>query len=234
MTGISPRWRIGSSGSRMERSGKEVSLMLGNNNKKILNKLAKNTLRRNKKQMSILFLTICLSAFMLFSVFTLGITYLDLSRQQDTRLNGAEYDIALMNGFTEQQKESLEENSFARSVGTESYAGYIKSTEYDDTVDTGLLWCDQTFWEEQMAPARTKTEGFYPKEKDQLMVTREGLKALGKEDLQIGDRLFLAYEDNTGIHTGEFVISGIWDGYGDKAPVFRSEERRVGKEGVGG
>ena len=96
----------------MERSGKEVSLMLGNNNKKILNKLAKNTLRRNKKQMSILFLTICLSAFMLFSVFTLGITYLDLGRQQDTRLNGAEYDIALMNGFTEQQKESLEENSF--------------------------------------------------------------------------------------------------------------------------
>ena len=198
--------------------------MLGNNNKKILNKLAKNTLRRNKKQMSILFLTICLSAFMLFSVFTLGITYLDLSRQQDTRLNGAEYDIALMNGFTEQQKESLEENSFTRSVGTESYAGYVKSTEYDDTVDTGLLWCDQTFWEEQMAPARTKTEGFYPQEKNQLMVTREGLKALGKEDLQIGDSLSLTYEDNTGIHTGEFVISGIWDGYGDKAPVFVSEE----------
>ena len=56
------------------------------------------------------------------------------------------------------------------------------------------------------------------------MVTREGLKALGKEDLQIGDRFFLTYEDNTGIHTGEFVISGIWDGYGDKAPVFVSEE----------
>ena len=198
--------------------------MLGNNNKKILNKLAKNTLRRNKKQMSILFLTICLSAFMLFSVFTLGITYLDLSRQQDTRLNGAEYDIALMNGFTEQQKESLGENSFTRSVGTESYAGYVKSTEYDHTVDTGLLWCDQTFWEEKMAPARTKTEGFYPQEKKQLMVTREGLKALGKEDLQIGDSLSLTYEDNTGIHTGEFVISGIWDGYGDKAPVFVSEE----------
>ena len=78
--------------------------MLGNNNKKILDKLAKNTLRRNKKQMGILFLTICLSAFMLFSVFTLGITYLDLSRQQDTRLNGAEYDIALMNDLRDNKK----------------------------------------------------------------------------------------------------------------------------------
>lgn len=198
--------------------------MLGNNNKKILDKLAKNTLRRNKKQMSILFFTICLSAFMLFSIFTLGIAYLDLSRQQDTRLNGAEYDIALMNGFTEEQKEDLSKHPLIQSTGTEFYVGYVKSTEYDDTVDTGLLWCDQTFWEEQMAPARTKTEGFYPQEKNQLMVTREALKALGNEDLQIGDSLYLTYEDNTGVHTEEFVISGIWDGYGDKAPIFVSEE----------
>ena len=56
------------------------------------------------------------------------------------------------------------------------------------------------------------------------MVTKEGLKTLGKEDLQTGDSLSLTYEDNTGIHTGKFVISGIWDGYGDKAPVFVSEE----------
>ena len=84
--------------------------------------------------MSILCLTICLSAFMLFSVFTLGITYLDLGRQQDTRLNGAEYDIALMNGFTEQQKESLEENSFTRSVGQSPMPGMLRAQ------NTTTLW----------------------------------------------------------------------------------------------
>lgn len=34
---------------------------------------------------------------------TIGITYLDLSRLQNTRLNGAQYDIAIMNGFNDQQ-----------------------------------------------------------------------------------------------------------------------------------
>lgn len=40
--------------------------MLANNNKMIINKLAKNSVKSNKKQYGILFFTIVLSAFMLF------------------------------------------------------------------------------------------------------------------------------------------------------------------------
>ena len=61
--------------------------MLANNNKAILNKLVKNRMKTNKKEYGILFFTIILSAFMLFCVFTMGITYLDSSRLQNTRLN---------------------------------------------------------------------------------------------------------------------------------------------------
>lgn len=60
--------------------------MLANNNKMIINKLAKNSVKSNKKQYGILFFTIVLSAFMLFCVFTIGLTYLDSSRLQNTRL----------------------------------------------------------------------------------------------------------------------------------------------------
>ena len=67
--------------------------MLANNNEAIINKLAKNSVKTNKKQYAILFFTIILSAFMLFCVFTIGMTYLDSSRLQNTRLNGAEYDM---------------------------------------------------------------------------------------------------------------------------------------------
>ena len=58
----------------------------------------------------ILFFTVALSAFMIFGVFTIGITYLDLSRLQNTRLFGAEYDATVINGFTEEQKTILTEN----------------------------------------------------------------------------------------------------------------------------
>ena len=119
--------------------------MLANNNEAIINKLAKNSVKTNKKQYAILFFTIILSAFMLFCVFTIGMTYLNSSRLQNTRLNGAEYDIVTMNGFTSEQLNTLQQNENIRSVGIESYAGFIQSTEYDKTVEIGLLWCDEVF-----------------------------------------------------------------------------------------
>lgn len=79
--------------------------MLANNNKAIIKKLAKNSIRTNKKQYGILLFTIMLSAFLLFGVFTTGVAYLGASRLQNTRLNGAEYDIATINGFTPEQLE---------------------------------------------------------------------------------------------------------------------------------
>ena len=197
--------------------------MLANNNKAIINKLAKNSVKTNKKQYGILFLTIILSAFMLFCVFTIGMTYLDSSRLQNTRLNGAEYDIATMNGFTPEQLKTLQQNQNIQSVGIESYAGFIKGTEFDNTVEIGLLWCDDVFWNSQMSSARTKLEGRYPQNKNELMVTKEVLKNCGNENLSIGDNFILTYENNTGVHTDKFMISGIWDGYGDKSAVFVSK-----------
>ena len=133
--------------------------MLANNNQAMIRKLAKNSVKTNKKQYGILFVTIILSAFMLFGVLTTGLSYLDASRLQNTRLNGAKYDIATMNGFTSQQLDTLRQNKDIQNVGVESYAGFIKSTEFDDTAEVGLLWCDAVFWDDLMAPARTKTDG---------------------------------------------------------------------------
>ena len=197
--------------------------MLANNNKAIINKLAKNSVKTNKKQYAILFFTIILSAFMLFCVFTIGMTYLDSSRLQNTRLNGAEYDIVTMNGFTSEQLNTLQQNENIRSVGIESYAGFIQSTEYDETVEVGLLWCDEVFWDNLMSPARTKLDGHYPQNKNELMVTKDILKTCGNENLSVGDSLILTYENNTGVYTDEFIISGIWDGYGDTSAGFVSK-----------
>ena len=139
--------------------------MLANNNKAIINKLAQNTVKTNKRQFMILFFTVALSAFMIFGVFTIGITYLDLSRLQNTRLFGAEYDATVINGFTEEQKTILTENPDIQTVGALSYAGYVKSTDADDTINVGLIWCDPVYWEQQSAPARTMVEGTYPVER---------------------------------------------------------------------
>lgn len=199
--------------------------MLANNNKFIISKLANNTLQTNKRQFTILFVSIALSAFMLFSIFTIGLTYLDLSRLQNTRLYGLEYDISIINGFTEKQKEILKNNSNVQTVGIQTYCGSVKSTDADDTVSVGMLWGDKTFWESQKSPAITEMNGHYPKAENELLATEETLKACGKDSLSTGDHFSMTYEDNTGIHTKEFVISGIWNGYGgDKTNFYVSKD----------
>ena len=199
--------------------------MLANNNRSVIDKLAKNTVRTNKRQFFILFLTILLSSFMLFSVFTIGLTYLDLSRLQNTRLYGSEYDIAVMNGFTEDQREILIHRSDVKSVGVLAYCGNVKSSDSDKSVNAGFLWGDKTYWESQKAPAITEMKGHYPQTRNELLVTKEVLEVCGKKSLSVGDRLSLVYEDQTGIHTTDFIISGIWKGYGgDKANFYVSKD----------
>ncbi len=203
----------------------KVILMLANNNRSVINKLAGNTVRTNKRQFSILFLTILLSSFMLFSIFTIGLTYLDLSRLQNTRLYGSEYDIAVMNGFTEDQREILISYAGIKSVGVLAYCGNVKSSDSDRSVYAGFLWGDKTYWESQKAPAVTEMKGHYPKARNELLATKEVLEACGKSSLSVGGHLSVTYEDHTGIHTMDFVISGIWKGYGgDKANFYVSKD----------
>lgn len=199
--------------------------MLANNNGAVIKKLAGNSVRANRRPFAVLIFAIALSAFMLFSVLTVGLSYLELSRLQDTRLHGSEHDAAVMNGFTEKQKEILSGNPSVRSVGVQAYCGHVIGTDADDTVNVAFLWGDRTFWEEQKAPARTGMRGRYPEAWNEVLAAKEVLEECGIGALGVGDCFSMTYEDNTGIHIEEFVISGIWDGYGgDKGNFYVSEE----------
>ena len=75
--------------------------MLKNNNQAVVKRLAKNNLKSNRRRSLSMVLAIMLSSFLLFSVFTVGATYLKMQRQQNIRLNGAEFD-AIMYGISEE------------------------------------------------------------------------------------------------------------------------------------
>lgn len=198
--------------------------MITNKKRNIISILAKNTIKADKGKFLILFLTIVLSSFMLFCIFTIGITYLDLSRMQDTRLYGGEFDITVANGFTDKQLDFLNSNEKIESVGIQAYSGSVKSTDSDDTVNLGLLYSDEVFWKQQHSEATTSIEGNYPTKFNELMVSKEALEESGKSSLNIGDIFTLTYEDNNGVHTNDFIISGIWEGYGNKSNFYVSED----------
>ena len=196
--------------------------MLKNNNQAVVKRLAKNNLKSNRRRSLSMVLAIMLSSFLLFSVFTVGATYLKMQRQQNIRLNGAEFD-AIMYGISEEQKEILEENTTVEHYGVVMVSGVVAETEADKTPGVGLLYADDTYWKKMMAPARKFVKGHYPVEENEVMVTEDALKKCGFSDKKIGDEITFVYEINEKREVETFRISGIWDGYGDTDNFYMSK-----------
>ena len=180
--------------------------------------MAKRSLVSNKRRTIIMALAVALSAFMLFSVFTVGITYFKMYRLQNIRLSGGDFD-AIMYGMTKEQKEKCEDNPDIDKIGIAAVAGSVLSTDYDNTANVGCVWLDEVYWNDIMTPAREWVKGSYPQEENEIMVTKEALESCGFEELGlgIGDTFRALWQDAQGNQSQrEFKISGIWEGYGTK------------------
>lgn len=197
--------------------------MLANNNSKIISRMAKRSLKSNKNRTAIMITAVMLSAVMLFSVLTVGITYYKMQRVQNIRMSGADFD-AIMYGFTDEQKRVCEEEENILTTGIIGISGWVKETEQDKTPNVGLIWADETYWNEMMKPARKWMKGTYPGKENEVMATKKALKECGMEHLEVGDSIALTYEDRMGEHTETFLISGMWEGYGDKSAFYVSEQ----------
>ena len=198
--------------------------MLANNNQRVIRRMAIQSLKSNKRRSLIMFLAILLSAFMLFSVFTVGITYFKMQRVQNIRLNGAEFD-AIMYGLTPEQQKTCEKNPDIVKTGVIGLCGSILETDADDTINEGFIYADDIYWNEMMALAREWVTGNYPRKFNEVMATEDALKECGMEGLEVGDTFSATYMDGKGQkHTEEFIISGMWDGYGTKSAFYVSKD----------
>lgn len=196
--------------------------MLRNNNSAVITRMAKRSLAGNRRRSVTMILAVLLSSFMLFTVFTVGVTYIRMYRLQNIRMYGEDAD-AIMYGVTEEQRMACEENPDIIATGICAVAGYVEETEADETPNVGLMWADETYWGQMMEPAREFLEGTYPQEADELMVTRSALKECGMEELGVGDSFSMTYGTPKGKETKIFRISGMWDGYGTKKVFYVSK-----------
>lgn len=196
--------------------------MLKNNNSAVITRMARRALTSNKRRNGIMILAIALSAFMLFTILTVGGTWLQMQRIQNIRLNGGDFDVLLYGGFTEEQRKTCEETPHIAQIGTEGFAAWAVSTEYDSTLHSTFIWSDETMWD-IIQPAMEQVRGTYPQTDNEVMTTQSALKDAGLEGLDVGDSFTMTYHDNNGDHTKEFTISGMWDGYGDKKVFYVSK-----------
>lgn len=188
--------------------------MIRNNNDAVIRKMARTSLKSGKRRTFTLFLAICLSAFLVFTVFTVGITFFKMQRVQNLRMAGGKYD-AVLYGLTDRQREICENSPDIQCIGIVGVCGFVEETKEDSTPNAGLAWADDTYWQKIKTPAVEKQSGHYPKAFDEVMATREALKECGYENLGVGDSFEMTYATAKGTYTDTFKISGIWEGYGD-------------------
>ena len=98
--------------------------MLKNNNGAVITHMAKRSLVSNKRRSVIMILAIALSAFMLFTILTVGGTWLQMQWVQNIRLNGGDFDAFIYGGFTEEQRKTCEKDSAVEEIGTEGFCAW--------------------------------------------------------------------------------------------------------------
>ena len=196
--------------------------MLKNNNQPVIHHMAKTNLKSNLRRSITMMVAVMLSSFLLFSVFTVGLTYLKMNRLQNIRLNGADFD-AILYGITEEQKTILENDEKVNQFGILTVAGAVKETAADKTPGVGLLYADEVLWNDMMAPTRTLLQGKYPTAENEIMVTEEALKKCGFGNKKTGDKITFVYEIKEKRQEKSFRISGIWDGFGSIDNFFVSK-----------
>ena len=98
-----------------------------------------------------LFLAIFLSSFMIFTIFTVGVTYFKLQKIQNIRLSGAEFD-AIMYGVTGEQAQKCGKNPDITLTGFLGLCGWVEKTDRDGSFVSGnepvgvSLCCHNAGW----------------------------------------------------------------------------------------
>lgn len=196
--------------------------MLANHNSAIISKLAKRGIQGNKRRNMIMVCAVALAAFMMITVLTVGSTFLKSNRQQNIRMSGALYDASLIRPNQKQIKQCRSDDN-VKTAGLTLTCAWAEQKGTDSTLKTKFIWCDKTYWNEQRKPALKWIKGTYPKKEDEVMISKASLRECGDADMETGSKFTVSYKDKSGIHSKEFTISGIYEGYGDSYQTYVSE-----------
>ena len=85
--------------------------------------MAVRSLKRNKAKNRMLLTAVILSVFLIFTVLTVGSTYMEMEKIQNIRQKGAQFDAVLVGGVTKKQLEWCRERKNITAVGLQAYSG---------------------------------------------------------------------------------------------------------------
>lgn len=180
--------------------------MLKNNNQTAVNRIYHRMLKQNRVRNVIVILAIVLTTFMFTAVFTLGFSMARNIKQMQLRLQGTKASISIDHPTKEQVKEIERCPSlWAAGIQIDAQRVASKDLEYQYL----LQYYDTTEFEKNLQPAITDLQGTYPKNENDIMLTKQTLDNLDIQTPQIGQDIVLMLDGKEQL----FQLSGWYTCY---------------------
>ncbi len=190
-------------------------ILFGNNNRAIIQKIIKRELSADRKRNFFIVAAILLTAFMLTSVFSIGMSYYDTIAMREKRMQGSISQMAF-GCPTEEQLAKIDTLDYIDVIGIG--ASVATANDIPGLPECPISYVDQTQWEEMFCPTYTNIMGHYPKDENEIMLSRYILDALGIEKAEIGMKIPLSFSTNGKTTVRDFSLACIYTEYSHSRP----------------
>ena len=180
-----------------------------NNNGAVVRKLTRRTLRANNRRNFFIAAAIALTAFMMASVFSVGISYYHSVQLMPFRSEGIHSHV----GFTRptpQQLAQLETLPYVRKFGAHHIVGGVQLAGFYS--DMLMVYASEAHWRYMNLPTFTRFEGAFATAENELMLSRAMLAQMGIDAPYIGMVLPLAFTvyGAADAQTQDFVLAAMY------------------------
>ncbi len=161
-------------------------------NRLVIKKLTVRTIKANKIRNIFVITAIALTALLLSTIFSIGISGTESIQLQKIRTMGTIEHVGLTFPTTEQVKK-LKSLDYIEDVGLMAHAGDIIKTPDMGNLSLSLFWFDKTEWEKLRVPAMSNIKGKYPQAYNEIMIPEWILKRMGITNPKIGMDISIKY-----------------------------------------
>lgn len=189
-------------------------LVFGNNNKMVTRSLSDRYFKANRKQNKVLIFSIVLVTFMMFTIFSVGISFYQNYQEMNLHLRGTRAD-GLIADLSEEQELTLSRLAYVSPAGNQIFSGIAKT---DEGKQITLTYYDDAEWRNNIADTVEDIQGHLPEKERELMLSEDVLHALGITSPTLGMEISLPVKSDGTIDLEDFVLCG-W--YGDFVSLSR-------------
>ena len=179
-------------------------ILFGNNNKAVIQKLAKRSLKSKKNTIAIL--AIMLATLLFTSLFTIAISLQTAMQESNMRTTGTSAHAGIKR-LSWEEYEQLSSDAGIKDSGYSIIIGNAVGENFNK-VPTELRYGDETY---ANLTFNDPDIGRLPEQKNEVATSRIVLAAMGLPD-KVGTQMELTFITDTDTFTDTFTLCGIWDG----------------------